>query len=60
MMHVRVGDSVSQDTPLCTLYINDETNEQDSINRVLSAVQIGSTPLEKFPLIYEIIRGEDV
>lgn len=60
MMHVRVGDSVSQDTPLCTLYINDETNEQDSINRVLSAVQIGSTPPEKFPLVYEIIRGEDV
>ncbi len=60
VMNVRVGDSVSKDTPLCMLYINDDTNEQDSINRVLSAVQIGSTPPEKFPLVYEIIRGEDV
>lgn len=60
VMHVRIGDSVSQDTPLCTLYINDDVNEQDSINRVVSAVRISSTSPEKTPLIYTIIRGEDV
>jgi pyrimidine-nucleoside phosphorylase len=60
VMRVRVGDSVSLDTPLCTLYVNDDTNEQDSINRIINAVQIGSTPPDKFPLVYKIIRGEDV
>ncbi len=60
VMHVRVGDSVSLDTPLCTLYVNDDTNEQDSINRIINAVQIGTTPPDKFTLVYKIIRGEDV
>lgn len=60
VMNVRIGDSVSNDTPLCTLYINDDTNEQDSINRVISAVKIGASPSEEKPLIYTIIRGEDV
>jgi len=57
VMHVRLGDEVDHEKPLCTLYANDATDLDAVTFRIKSALTISSQPSEPTPIIYDIIRG---
>lgn len=59
-MHVRMGDKVSTDTPLCTLYINDESNLPKVHNLIRQAITIETTPQKVEPMVYGLITKEDI
>lgn len=57
VMHVRLGDKVTAQTPLCTMYINDDQNEADAIALFQSAIEISETPVEKEPMVYGLVKA---
>ncbi len=55
-MHKRVGDHIGKDEPICTLYVNDETNLNDAIATMNDAVRIGDKPDTVSPMVYAVVR----
>ena len=58
--HKKIGEKVTKNEPLATLYTNDEALFQDAINSLSSAYQFTSTPPTPNPLIIETVRGESI
>ena len=56
IMHKRVGDSVRQGEAVCTLYINDETNQEDAYQTMQEAIVIGEKPAAPAPMVYAVVR----
>jgi len=56
VMHKRVGDPVQNGEPLCTLYVNNETNLDDAMQTMLEAIVIGEKPDEIAPMVYAVVR----
>ena len=59
-VHKHVGDEVAAGEPLVTLAYNADKSLTDATNRILDAYDIGPDPVEKGPLVIDIIRGEPV
>jgi pyrimidine-nucleoside phosphorylase len=59
-VHKHVGDEVATGEPLVTLAYNADKHLTDAVNRILGAYDIGPDPVEKGPLVIDIIRGEPV
>lgn len=58
-MHKRIGDKVDRGEPICTLYVNNETNLEEAIETMQKAVCIGERPKEITPLVYMVVRSDD-
>lgn len=56
IMHKRVGERIEQGEPICTLYVNDETNLSDAMDTMLEAVTIGPKPGADSPMVYAVVR----
>jgi len=59
-VHKHVGDEVAEAEPLVTLAYNADANLTDATNRILDAYVIGPDPVQKGPLVIDVIRGEPV
>ncbi len=55
-MHKRVGEPVRKGEPVCTFYVNDDTNVGNAVREAVMAIAIGPEPPESRPLIYEVFR----
>ncbi len=55
MMHTKVGDYVTPDSPLFTIYANDAQKCEKAKERLLKAYQYSETEVEKLPLFYDVI-----
>ena len=60
VMKVRCGAYVSKGDPLCTLYINDDTNVHEVIRKILDAVILDSKCGEIPDMLYGIVRAEEL
>lgn len=60
VMNVRLGDAVAVDKPLCTLYVNDETNLHAAIEHIQKAVTISAQRPTPIPMVYDVIRDEAI
>ena len=58
VMHIRLGDVVDVNTPMCTLYVNDETNLSAAMDCVTAAITIGEERPKPLPIVYDVIRDE--
>ena len=57
VMKKRVGDRVSRGDVLCTLHVGEKSDKIGAYNLVRRSIRIGSTPVEKPPLIHAVIEG---
>lgn len=55
MIHTKVGDYVTPDSPLFTIYANDAEKCAKAKERLLKAYQYSETEIEKLPLFYDVI-----
>lgn len=55
VMHCRIGDRVSTQEPLFTLYVNEERNLAEAAALLLDSVTIGDVPGERPPIVYDVI-----
>ena len=55
MIHTKVGDYVTPDSPLFTIYANDAEKCAKAKERLLKAYQYCETEIEKLPLFYDVI-----
>ncbi|MBR5231343.1 MAG: thymidine phosphorylase [Clostridia bacterium] len=60
IMHKRVGDYVTPETPLCTLYAKDEKTLEEARNMILGAITVSKEPCEKERLLYAAVTPEGV
>lgn len=58
ILPVRIGDNVSEDTLLCTIYANTEQDAETAEKNIRAAIQLSDKPVEKPKLIYEVIAGK--
>lgn len=56
VLNKTIGDYISLNEVLATLYINDETHVKDATNKILSAIEIRDSKVLKEDLIYLIIE----
>lgn len=56
VMHKRVGDSVRQGEALCTLYVNDDKNQEDAYQTMQEAIILGEKPAAPAPMVYAVVR----
>ncbi len=60
ILPVRVGDEVSEDTVLCTLYARDEESAAQAESAIRAAITIGDTPVDRPPLWYAVVTADGV
>ena len=60
VMKVRVGDQVHAGDPICTLYVNDDTNLEEAKKLLYEAVTISDTKQKGNPMIHEVITAENL
>ncbi len=60
ILHVRMGDAVTPDTPFCTLYARSDEDADRAESRIRTAIAISDAPVERPPLWYAIITREGV
>ena len=60
ILPVRIGDHVTADTTLCTLYARNEADAQKAEAAIRAAITIGDTPVERPPLCYAVVTAEGV
>lgn len=58
VMQVRLGDEAAPDKPLCTLYVNDETNLSAAVEKLRSAIHISAQKPAPAPIVYGVIGEE--
>lgn len=56
ILNKTIGDYISINEVLATLYINDETHVKDATNKILSAIELSDSKVLKEDLIYLIIE----
>lgn len=56
VMKKRLGDPVKRGEPICQLYVNDTSRLIEAQQLMLSAVTVSDVPVDKPPVIYDIIR----
>ena len=59
-VHARVGDSVEAGDILMTAHANDETSLGAALAELEDAVQYSRQPVDRLPLFYGVIEGEDI
>ncbi len=60
ILPVRIGDHVTPDTPLCTLYARSEADALKAEAAIRAAITIGDAPVERPPLCYAIVTADGV
>ena len=60
ILPVRIGDQVTANTPLCTLYARSEADAAKAEAAIRAAITIGETPVERPPLWYAIVTADGV
>ena len=60
ILPVRIGDHVTADTPLCTLYARNEADAIKAEAAIRAAITIGDKPVERPPLWYAVVTAEGV
>ena len=60
ILPVRIGDKVTADTTLCTLYARSEADAARAEAAIRAAVTIGDEPVERPPLWYAVVTAEGV
>ena len=55
LLHTKVGDYVTPNSPLFTIYANDAQKCENAKERLLKAYQYSETEVEKLPLFYDVI-----
>lgn len=60
VLPVRIGDHVTADTPLCTLYAKSEADAARAEAAIRTAITIGDEPVERPPLWYAVVTAEGV
>ena len=60
ILPVRIGDRVTAETTLCTLYARNEADAEKAEAAIRAAITMGDAPVEKPPLWYAIITAEGV
>ena len=56
VVHHKVGDYVEVETPLFSIYANDENRLREARKQVLAAHVWSETPVEALPLFYGVVR----
>ncbi len=57
VMHKRIGDYVKADEPVCTFYVNDETNLNTAERLMREAIMLGETRVAPPQLVYDVISA---
>ena len=60
ILPVRIGDHVTADTTLCTLYARNEADAQKAEAAIRAAITIGDAPTQRPPLWYAVVTAEGV
>ena len=60
ILPVRIGDHVTPDTRLCTLYARSEADALKAEAAIRAAITIGDEPVERPPLWYAVVTAEGV
>ncbi len=60
VLPVRIGDHVTPDTPLCTLYARSEADADKAEAAIRAAITVSDKPAARPPLWYAIITAEGV
>ena len=55
IIHKKIGDHVAKGEAIATIYYSDEKKFEAALETLISAYTLSSMPVEKLPLIYEII-----
>jgi thymidine phosphorylase len=57
VLHKKTGDRVELDEPLCTLFVNDESQLEQASRMILEAYSIAELPAAALPLIVERVAA---
>jgi pyrimidine-nucleoside phosphorylase len=60
ILPVRIGDHVTADATLCTLYARNEADAQKAEAAIRAAITIGDAPVEHPPLWYAVVTADGV
>jgi len=60
ILPVRIGDKVTADTTLCTLYARNEADAIKAEAAIRAAITIGDEPVERPPLWYAVVTADGV
>jgi len=60
ILPVRVGDRVSADTPLCTLYAGSEESADQAEREIRSAIVFSDEPCSPLPSCYAVVTRDRV
>ncbi len=60
ILHVRMGDAVTADTPLCTLYARSAADADRAEAAIRDAITLSDTPVARPPLCYAIVTEDGV
>ena len=60
ILPVRIGDKVTADTTLCTLYARNEADAIKAEAAIRAAITIGDEPMKRPPLWYAIVTADGV
>ena len=60
ILPVRIGDAVTADTTLCTLYARNEADADKAEAAIRAAITISSEPVARPPLCYAVVTAEGV
>ncbi len=60
ILPVRIGDQVTADTVLCTLYARNEADAAKTEAAIRAAITIGDEPVAKPPLWYAVVTADGV
>ena len=60
ILPVRIGDRVTPDTTLCTLYARSEEDAAKAEAAIRAAITIGDKPVDRPPLCYAVVTAQGV
>ena len=60
VLHVRIGDQVTADTPLCTLFARSDADADRAEAAIRRAITVNAEPVARPPLWYAIVTAEGV
>lgn len=60
VLHVRIGDKVDEDTPLCTLHARSEADAESAEQAVRAAIRIGDEKCGKAPNFIAIVTKDGI
>ena len=55
-MKKRCGDRIEKDEPIAYMYVNDETNLDEAVSKLVNAVSVADEKPEDEALVYDIIE----